>query len=328
MVMRALGVALLVLIAVAMPAMAWPQARLGSDFADSYAEFAPLEALYRSFGDHLFAGTAVAVPVGLSRACARFLDALQVLHEEWIVQPPSQTVQGLGALVRLRVASEGFCSTFATTLAALDGTGSLPTDVETSLVAQGFFASIHDLNEGFENVLDAALRDAPEDEARWAMAVTFAVRSMLVNPSWVRVSTDVVAVFYGRSDIAASPPNVPDLIAQGFSASILDLNEQFESALHVVLRDGPADEERRAKAVTFAVRSMLVNPSWARIATDVAAVSYGRADATAPLFDVPAAVRMAMDRIVAAAGVDLTDEERADVRLAAAVVYDEFIAGG
>ena len=328
MAMRALGVALLVLIAVAMPAMAWPQARLGSDFADSYAEFAPLEALYRSFGDHLFAGTAVAVPVGLSRACARFLDALQVLHEEWIVQPPSQTVQGLGALVRLRVASEGFCSTFATTLAALDGTGSLPTDVETSLVAQGFFASIHDLNEGFENVLDAALRDAPEDEARWAMAVTFAVRSMLVNPSWVRVSTDVVAVFYGRSDIVASPRNVPDLIAQGFSASILDLNEQFESALHVVLRDGPADGARRAKAVTFAVRSMLVNPSWARVATDVVAVFYGRADATAPLFDVPAAVRMAMDRIVAAAGVDLTDEERADVRLAAAVVYDEFIAGG
>jgi hypothetical protein len=250
MAMRALGVALLVLVAVAMPAMAWPQARLASDFADAYAEFAPLEALYRSFGDHLFAGTAVAVPVGLSRACARFLDALQVLHEEWIVQPPSQTVQGLGALVRLRVASEGFCSTFATDLAALSEAGNLPTDVEASLVAQGFFASIHDLNEKFESALDAALRDAPEDEARWAMAVTFAVRSMLVNPSWVRVSTDVVAVFYGR------------------------------------------------------------------------------ADATAPLFDVPAAVRMAMDRIVAAAGADLTDEERTDVRLAAAVVYDEFIAGG
>jgi hypothetical protein len=39
-------------------------------------------------------------------------------------------------------------------------------------------------------------------------------------------------------------------------------------------------------------------------------------------------VRGAMDRIVAAAGVDLTDEERADIRAAAAVVYDDFIAGG
>ena len=35
-----------------------------------------------------------------------------------------------------------------------------------------------------------------------------------------------------------------------------------------------------------------------------------------------------MDQIVAVAGVDLTDEERADVRRAAAVVYDDFIAGG
>ena len=326
--MRALGVALFVLVTVAVPAIAWPQARLGSDFADAYAEFAPLEALYRSFGDRLFAGTAITVPVGLSTTCARFLDALQVLHEELIVQTSPLTAEGVGALVRLRVEGEGFCSTFATDLAALSETGSLPTDVEASLVAQGFFASIHDLNEQFENALDAALRDVPDDEARWAMAVTFAVRSMLVNPSWVRVSTDVVAVFYGRSDIATSPPNVPDLISQGFPVSILDLNEQFESGLRVVLRDGPADEARRAKAVTFAVRNMLVNPSWARVATDVAAIFYGRADATAPRFDVPAAVRMAMVRIVAAAGVDLTDEERADVRLAAAVVYDDFLAGG
>jgi hypothetical protein len=248
--MRALGVALLVLVAIAVPAVAWAQAWLGSDFADAYAEFAPLEALYRSFGDHLFAGTAVALPAGLSTACARFLDALQVLHEEWVVQTSPLTVEGLGALVHLRVASEGFCSTFATALAALSETGSLPTDVEASLVAQGFFASIHDLNEQFENALDAALRDVPDDETRWAMAVTFAVRSMLVNPSWTRVSTDVVAIFYGR------------------------------------------------------------------------------ADATAPLFDVPAAVRVAMDKIVAAAGVELTDEERAAVRLAAAVVYDDFLAGG
>jgi len=248
--MRALGVAVLVLVAVAMPAMAWPQARLGSDFADAYAEFAPLEALYRSFGDHLFAGTAVAVPAGLSAACARFLDALQVLHEELIVQTSPLTVEGLGALVRLRVESEGFRSTFATDLAALSEAGSLPTDVEASLVAQGFFASIHDLNEEFERALDAALRDVPDDEARWAMSVTFAVRSMLVSPSWARVSTDVVAVFYGRPD------------------------------------------------------------------------------AVAPPFGVPDSVRVAMDRIVAVAGVDLTDEERADVRLAAAVVYDDFIAGG
>jgi hypothetical protein len=249
-VMRAFGAALLILAALAMPSAARPQAQLGSDFADAYAEFAPLEALYRSFGNHLFEGTAVAVPAGLSTACVRFLDALQVLHEESIVKTSPQTVEGLGALVRLRVDSEGFCSTFAATLAALSETDSLSTDVEASLVAQGFFALIHDLNEQFESALDAALRDAPDAEARWVMAVTFAVRSMMVNPSWVRVSTDVVAVFYGRAEAVALP------------------------------------------------------------------------------FDVPDAVRAAMDQIAAAAGVDLTDEERADVRLAAAVVYDDFTGGG
>jgi hypothetical protein len=248
--MRALGVALVVLAAVAVPAAAWAQAQLGSDFADAYAEFAPLEAFYRSFGDHLFAGTVVAVPAGLCTACTRFLDALQVLHEELITQIPSQNVEGLGALVRLRVASEGFCSTFATDLATLTETGSLPTDVEASLVAQGFFASIHDLNEQFKDTLDAALRDAPDDEERWAMAVTFAVRSMLVNPSWARVSADVAVIFYGHPEV-----------------------------------DGPP-------------------------------------------FDVADSVRVAMDQIVAAAGEELTGEERAAVRLAAAVVYERFIAGG
>lgn len=247
--MRVLGVALVVL-AAAVPAAAWAQAQLGSDFADAYAEFAPLEALYRSFGDHLFSGTAVAVPVGLSTACARFLDALQVLHEEWIVQPPAQTVQGLGALVRLRVEGEGFYSTFAAALAALSEMEELSLDAEAFLVAEGFFASIHDLSEQFKDTLDAALRDAPDDEERWAMAVTFAVRSMLVNPSWTRVSTDVAVIFYGRPE------------------------------------------------------------------------------ADAPPFDVADSVRVAMDQIVAAAGVELTDEERAAVRLAAAVVYDSFIAGG
>jgi hypothetical protein len=248
--MRALGVALVVLAVVAVPAAAWAQAQLGSDFADAYAEFAPLEALYRSFGDHLFVGTVVAIPARLSTACARFLDALQVLHEEWIVQPPAQTVQGLGALVRLRVESEGFCLTFSAALAALSEMEDLPLDAEASLVAQGFFASTHDLSEQFKDTLDAALRNAPDDEARWAMAVTFAVRSMLVNPSWTRVSTDVAVIFYGRPE------------------------------------------------------------------------------ADAPPFDVADSVRVAMDQIVAAAGVELTDEERTAVRLAAAVVYDSFIAGG
>ena len=248
--MRVLGVALVVLAAVAVPAAAWEQAQLGSDFADACAEFAPLEALYRSFGDHLFSGTAVAVPVGLSTACARFLDALQVLHEELITQIPSQNVEGLGTLVRLRVGSEGFCSTFAAALAALSEMEDLSLDVEASLVAQGFFASIHNLSEQFKDTLDAALRDAPDDEARWAMAVTFAVRSMLVSSSWARVSVDVAAIFYGRPE------------------------------------------------------------------------------ADAPPFGVADSVRVAMDQIVAAAGVELTDEERAAVRLAAAVVYDSFIAGG
>jgi hypothetical protein len=248
--MRALGVALVVLAAVAVPAAAWEQAQLGSDFADAYAEFAPLEAFYRSFGDHLFAGTVVAVPAGLSTACARFLDALQVLHEELITQIPSQNVEGLGVLVRLRVGSEGFCSTFAAALAALSEMEDLSLDVEASLVAQGFFASIHDLSEQFKDTLDVALRDAPDDEERWAMAVTFAVRSMLVNPSWARVSADVAVIFYGRPEA-----------------------------------DGPP-------------------------------------------FDVADPVRVAMDQIVAAAGVELTDEERAAVRLAAAVVYDSFIAAG
>ncbi len=325
--MRSLAVALLVsAIGVAAVASS-PQAQLGSAFADAYSDFARLEALHRSYGNHLFEGTVVAVPEGLGLVCGRLSEALQALQKTMIVRGQSQTAEGLGILVRLRMDGEGFCSTFDADLRRLDEAGGLSAEDEAYLVSRGFFASIRRLGDRFETALDAALQDAPDDRARWATAVTFAVRTMLINSSWTRVSADAERIFCGREPVAVPLPVVPDLVGEGFAAPSGNLNQEFENALGAALRDGPFDELRHAAAVAFALGHVAVDPPWAQMSIDLAIILRERAAGPEPLCSVPYAVRVAMSRIMALAGASLTDDERLSVREAAEVIYNHFMAG-
>ena len=219
--MRETLVALFVVVMAAISTLARPEAVIGRDFADVYAAFAPIEALYRSFADHLFSGTEIAVPGALPAACETFLSSLETLHEDLVVQSAAEAA-ALGELVRLRVAGEGFCSGFASDLAALSAQSGVPADLEDRLVAEGLFAQIRELNSQFENALDAALESTASEEARWTMAVTFAVRVLLVTSEWVRVAPDTAVIFYGQPEADTPPFAVPET-ARGAMATIVAL---------------------------------------------------------------------------------------------------------
>ncbi len=227
--MRVLGVALLVLAVAVCPTFARAEAVLGSRFADAYIAFAPLQALYRSFAEHLFAGTPIAVPAGLGSCCDGYLPALQALQEQLVVQTTSETGEALGALVRLRVNAEATCAEFQADLVTLSESVDVSAEVEDRLAAERLFARIGDLNEQFEDALDAALIGVGEGGPQWVMSVTFAMRILLVSPGGRRVAPDVATIFYGAA--AASPPyDVSDAVREAMAsiASVagMDLDEE------------------------------------------------------------------------------------------------------
>ena len=237
--MRILGVALLVLAIAVCPAFARVEALLGSDFADAYVAFAPLEALYRSFADHLFAGTPIAIPAGLGSCCDGYLPALQALQERLVVQTTSETGEALGALVRLRVEAEAACGSFQENLVALGESSDVSAELEDLLVAERFFARIGDLNERFEDALDAALLGVGEGEPRWVMSVTFAVRVLLVSSGWVRVAPDVATIFYG--DEAVSPPfDVSDAVREAMASIVSVAGVDLDEEAMAIVRESAA----------------------------------------------------------------------------------------
>lgn len=204
-----------------MAAGASPEALLGSRFADTYAAFAPLAELYLSFGDHLMAGTPIALPGGVGTSCSAYGSELELLQEE-IVVAPFDASEALGAVVRLRVAVEAFRSDFGRELAYL---GALPLDLEmlpeadeSRLDAERFFARIHDLDVGFREALDAALANA-EGEARWAMAMSFSMRRLLIVPGEMLVPERVLTapLFYGSEDGTTPRFLVPEPIEQAMA---------------------------------------------------------------------------------------------------------------
>jgi hypothetical protein len=240
--MRSLGIALLVLAVAVSGAAARPEARLGSGFADAYSAFAPLEALYQSFGDHLFAGTPIAVPSGIESCCDEVFLALERLQEVIVVETAPESGDALGALVRLRLDVEAFCSAFGSALVSVAERGAVSDEEEADLVATSFFARIHSLNEGFRVALDAALEGTVDGEPRWILGVTFFVRTLLISPGWTRVppNTDVAALFYGRSDLTVPRFDVPDAVRSAMAEIVSAAGRELDEEEIAVVRRSAA----------------------------------------------------------------------------------------
>lgn len=197
-------------------------ASLGSQFADAYAAFAPLYAVYRAYAEYLFSGTAVEVPGGLVDSCERFSYELARFHVDYVLQTGSATVAGLGYVIRLRAESSAFCGTYEETIGSVASSRGGDEEVLEAASDEGFFAEIKGLNDLMEAALDEILVGMGEGVERWAFAVTFSIRTVLNQPEIVRIDPNLREILYADPEGKAPPFQVPAEIGTAMER-LLDL---------------------------------------------------------------------------------------------------------
>ena len=202
-------------------ACAGSPASLGSQFADAYAAFAPLYAVYRAYAEYLFSGTAVEVPGGLVDSCERFSYELARFHVDYVLQTESATAGGLGYVIRLRAESSAFCGTYEETIGSVISTRG-DEEVLEAASDEGFFAEIKGLNDLMEAALDEILAGMGEGVERWAFAVAFSIRTVLNQPEIVRIDPNLREILYADAEGTAPPFQVPAEIGTAMER-LLDL---------------------------------------------------------------------------------------------------------
>jgi hypothetical protein len=245
--MRSLGIGLafLAVLAAASFVIAGSPAHLGSRFADAYTAFSPLVALYASYRDYLFDGTAVEIPANLAASCERFSYELALFHLDYVVQTESASAGGLVYLARLRAESTSFCDTYDAWIRSLAESVEVDTDLLNAASDDGLFAGIKRTNELLEVVLDEILVGLGEGVERWAFAVSFSMRSLLNQTEFERIDeTYLREILYADPEGVAPPFAVPDGIALAMER-LVDLSGRD-------LSDDEADDAVRLAAAIYA----------------------------------------------------------------------------
>lgn len=203
----AVGLCLLTLVCSGSPA------RLGSQFADAYAAFAPLYVLHRSYGDYLFNGTPVEIPAGLVASCERFSYELARFHVDYVNQTESSTAGGLAYLARLRAEATSFCDAYAESIGAIAESDEVDYEVLSAASVEGLFANVKRANDLMEAALDEILVGMGEGVGRWAFAVTFSIRTLLNRSEVERINPNLREILYADPEGTVLPFAVPTEIA-------------------------------------------------------------------------------------------------------------------
>ena len=225
---------LIILVLLAPVASASP-AHLGSAFADAYSAFAPLYALYRSYAEYLFQGTDVVVPPGLETACQSCSKNLETLQVTFIVQTDSQRVEEVGYLVRLREKLSSFCESYRESIATIAVTDPIELTFLDQAAEEDLFASISNLNELFEELLNLTIENLKETHDRWAFNATFATRTLLTQETIERIDPALEPILLGSEEASPPPEDLPEEIIQALqslaalSGRDLSLQEQVEA---------------------------------------------------------------------------------------------------
>lgn len=189
-------------------------AKLGGEFADAYTAFAPMYALYQSYADYLFSGTAVVIPAGIGTACQTVSQSLSRLQIALVTEKKGNTEQALTYLVRGRQALDSFCSTYASTIEAI---AAMPAPDITSLnkaAKAGFFAAISTINNLMGRAFDRTLTGLPDDSSRWRFSATFATRTLLDKRDITRIGPTLSEILLGSPDTPPPPPGLsPEITA-------------------------------------------------------------------------------------------------------------------
>ena len=239
---------LIILILLAPVALASPT-HLGSTFADAYSAFAPLYALYRSYAEYLFQGTAVVVPPGLESACQSCSKTLETLQVTFIVQTDSQRVEEVGYLVRLRGKLSSFCESYREPIATIAVADPIDLSLLDQAAEENLLASISDLNKLFEELLNLTIENLKGAHDRWAFNAAFATRTLMNQKTIERIDSALEPILLGSEETSPPPEHLPEEITQALqslaalSGRDLSFQEQVEAGalartIHTFLVEG------------------------------------------------------------------------------------------
>ncbi|MEW5826602.1 MAG: hypothetical protein AB1778_07200 [Candidatus Bipolaricaulota bacterium] len=195
----------------AVPAVGGPEsaARVGLALADAWISLAPLVEFYDAYAALSFLGSPVVVPVGAATALPGFEEHLVAVHEAMVVQTPPQSVEALARVVRLRHDAQQVSESCGEALAELAEGVPMASEEAGALADAGLFRAIRGLQVSAEETLDAALQGAGEEEGRWRLAVTFALRVLALRGVGREVpatTRDILFGGEGREDLPFSAP--------------------------------------------------------------------------------------------------------------------------
>ena len=184
-------------------------ARLGEPFADIYEAFAPLLAFHESYAEHLFEGSAVAVPAGLGSSCDAFLRALAELHLAAASEAAGWSDFPAEDLAVLRMETDAFCMLFRPTLDEIESAPDADLERLRAASDMHLFVRIFELSERLAADVD-----------QWCFAILFTTRTMANRSRIERIDEDLVTIFYGSEDATNVPFPVPESIADAMSGLI------------------------------------------------------------------------------------------------------------
>lgn len=208
----------LVFLVVFAPGCIGSSAHVGSAFADAYSAFAPLYALYRSYAEYLFHGSAVFVPLGLESACQSCSTRLENLQVTFVLQIDSSYTEEVGHVIRLRERVTSFCKNYREPITTISSTESIDLSFLAQAAEDDLFASISDLNTLFEKTLNLTIENLEEAHDRWMFNTAFATRTLINQETIVRIDTALKPVLLGSEETSPPPENLPEEIMKALQS--------------------------------------------------------------------------------------------------------------
>ena len=209
----------LVFLVVFAPGCIASSAHVGSAFADAYSAFAPLYALYRSYAEYLFHGSAVVVPPGLESACQSCSTRLENLQMTFIFQTDSPYTEEVGYVVRLRERVASFCENYREPITAIASAESIDLSFLAQAAEDDLFASISDLNALLEKTLNVTIENLEGAHDRWMFNTAFATRTLMNQETIVRIDAALEPILLGSEETSLPPQeNLPEEIMKALQS--------------------------------------------------------------------------------------------------------------
>ena len=117
----------------------------------------------------------------------------------------------------MRVETDAFRGSHATTLTALAASAPPDPAVLEAASEEGLFAGIYALSERLDEAFTEVFDGIETEEARWAFAVSFACGALNERPAIVRLSEELPEILFGGPDRDRPPFPTPSAIVEAMT---------------------------------------------------------------------------------------------------------------